>query len=148
MKCSRCQHNNEAGSRFCEEWAAPQARACVRCGRLLSATAKFCPECAQPSAPTPIPHDWPDLVIGLCAGGVSSARVLSSCATGTLQAPGKDLLYFGYVTLATLGYGDVVPVSDGARSQAVLESLCGTIYMAILVARLIGLHLTHTGSQG
>ena len=68
-------------------------------------------------------------------------------AVGMLQAPGKDLLYFSYVTLATLGYGDVVPVTDGARSLAVLEGLCGTIYMAILVARLIGLHLSQTGSQ-
>ncbi len=63
-------------------------------------------------------------------------------STGILQAPAKELLYFSYVTLATLGYGDVVPVTDGARSLAVLESLCGTIYMAILVDRLIGLHLS------
>jgi hypothetical protein len=62
---------------------------------------------------------------------------------GARRATGKDLLYFSYVTLATLGYGDVVPVTDGARSLAVLEGLCGTIYMAILVARLIGLHLAH-----
>jgi hypothetical protein len=67
-------------------------------------------------------------------------------AVAARQATGKDLLYFSYVTLATLGYGDVVPVTDGARSLAVLEGLCGTIYMAILVARLIGLHLAHTGS--
>jgi hypothetical protein len=67
-------------------------------------------------------------------------------AGGTRRATGKDLLYFSYVTLATLGYGDVVPVTDGARSLAVLEGLCGTIYMAILVARLIGLHLAHAGS--
>ena len=66
--------------------------------------------------------------------------------TGMLHTPAKELLYFSYVTLATLGYGDVVPVTDGARSLAVLESLCGTIYMAILVARLIGLHLSQTGS--
>jgi hypothetical protein len=64
-------------------------------------------------------------------------------AGATRRATGKDLLYFSYVTLATLGYGDVVPVTDGARSLAVLEGLCGTIYMAILVARLIGLHLAH-----
>jgi hypothetical protein len=67
-------------------------------------------------------------------------------AGGPRRATGKDLLYFSYVTLATLGYGDVVPVTDGARSLAVLEGLCGTIYMAILVARLIGLHLAHAGS--
>jgi len=65
---------------------------------------------------------------------------------GSTRAPAKELLYFSYVTLATLGYGDVVPLTDGVRSLAVLESLCGTIYMAILVARLIGLHLSQTGS--
>jgi len=49
MKCSRCQHENEAGALFCEECAAPLARACSNCGRQLSATAKFCPACAHPT---------------------------------------------------------------------------------------------------
>ena len=49
MKCPRCQHANEAGAKFCEECAAPLARACVQCGRPLSPTAKFCPECAHPT---------------------------------------------------------------------------------------------------
>jgi hypothetical protein len=62
---------------------------------------------------------------------------------GPRPASANELLYFSYVTLATLGYGDVVPVTDVARSLAVLESLCGTIYLTILVARLIGLHLAH-----
>src|SRR5262249_25634560 len=57
MKCPRCQQENEAGAKFCEECAAPLARTCGNCGRQLSATAKFCPECAHPagsaaSAPT------------------------------------------------------------------------------------------------
>jgi predicted ATPase/class 3 adenylate cyclase len=57
MKCPRCQHENEAGAKFCEECATPLVRTCTNCGRQLSATAKFCPECAQPasqaaSAPT------------------------------------------------------------------------------------------------
>jgi len=47
MKCPRCQHENEAGAKFCEECAAPLARACAKCGRQLSPTAKFCPECAH-----------------------------------------------------------------------------------------------------
>jgi len=56
MKCPRCQHENEAGAKFCEECAAPLARTCVNCGRQLSATAKFCPECAHPaSAAAPVP---------------------------------------------------------------------------------------------
>jgi hypothetical protein len=67
-------------------------------------------------------------------------------AGGMRSANSLELLYFSYVTLATLGYGDVVPVTDGARSLAVLEAVGGTVYMAILVARLIGLHLAHSGT--
>ena len=67
-------------------------------------------------------------------------------AGGMRSADSLELLYFSYVTLATLGYGDVVPITDGARSLAVLEALGGTVYLAILVARLIGLHLAHSGA--
>ena len=49
MKCSRCQHENEAGAKFCEECAAPLARVCAKCGRTLSPSAKFCSECAHPA---------------------------------------------------------------------------------------------------
>jgi class 3 adenylate cyclase/tetratricopeptide (TPR) repeat protein len=49
MQCPRCQHQNEAGAKFCEECAVPLARVCSGCGRPLSPTAKFCPECAQPT---------------------------------------------------------------------------------------------------
>jgi class 3 adenylate cyclase len=55
MNCPRCRHENEAGAKFCEECAAPLARACARCGRQLSPTAKFCPECAQPTASSAAP---------------------------------------------------------------------------------------------
>ncbi|HEU4371597.1 MAG TPA: adenylate/guanylate cyclase domain-containing protein [Methylomirabilota bacterium] len=57
MKCPRCRHENEAGAKFCEECAAPLARACTKCGRQLSPTAKFCPECAHPTGlpTTPLP---------------------------------------------------------------------------------------------
>ena len=50
MKCSRCQHENPIGAKFCEECATPLARLCSKCGTQLSATAKFCPECAHPVA--------------------------------------------------------------------------------------------------
>jgi predicted ATPase/class 3 adenylate cyclase len=55
MKCSRCQHENRSGAKFCEECAAPLARSCSNCGTQLSAAAKFCPECAHPVAgPAPV----------------------------------------------------------------------------------------------
>jgi len=53
MRCPRCQHENEAGSKFCEECAAPLGRTCGHCGRQLSPTAKFCPECANPTRLAP-----------------------------------------------------------------------------------------------
>ena len=59
MRCSRCQHENEAGAKFCEECAAPLARTCGNCGRQLSATAKFCPECAHPTGSPPGGHQAP-----------------------------------------------------------------------------------------
>ena len=51
LKCPRCQHENRSGAKFCEECAAPLARACTNCGAQLSATAKFCSECAHPAGP-------------------------------------------------------------------------------------------------
>src|SRR4029434_4768156 len=58
MKCPRCQLETRPGAKFCEECAAPLARACVNCGAQLSATAKFCSECAHPagSAASPAPQ--------------------------------------------------------------------------------------------
>jgi len=50
MKCSRCQHENPSGAKFCEECASSLTRTCANCGTQLSATAKFCPECAHPVA--------------------------------------------------------------------------------------------------
>ena len=49
MKCARCEHENRLGAKFCEECAAPLARACANCGAELSPTAKFCSECAHPA---------------------------------------------------------------------------------------------------
>ena len=50
------------------------------------------------------------------------------------------LLYFSVVSLTTVGYGDVSPVSDIARSTAALEGLFGTLYLAVMIARLVSLH--------
>jgi hypothetical protein len=59
MKCPRCQHQNEAGAKFCEECATPLAGACTKCGRQLSPAAKFCPECAQPTGLSAGPSQAP-----------------------------------------------------------------------------------------
>jgi len=60
-------------------------------------------------------------------------------AVETGRAP--DLFYFSFVTLTTLGYGDITPVSDTAQTVAVLEAVVGQLYLAITIARLVGLHI-------
>jgi hypothetical protein len=49
-----------------------------------------------------------------------------------------ELLYYSFVTLTTVGYGDIVPASRVARSLAILEMLAGQLYLAAFVARLVG----------
>ena len=46
-------------------------------------------------------------------------------------------IYFSFVTLASLGYGDVLPVSDPARGLAVIEAVGGQLYLAVMVARMV-----------
>ena len=48
------------------------------------------------------------------------------------------LKYFSFVTLTTLGYGDISPISSQTRSLSVLEAFIGQIYLAVLIARLVG----------
>ena len=50
------------------------------------------------------------------------------------------LLYFSFVSITTMGYGDILPVSALARSFASLEGVFGTLYLAVMIARLVGLH--------
>jgi hypothetical protein len=58
-----------------------------------------------------------------------------------------QLRYFSFATLTTLGYGDILPRSSTARTMAVLEAVMGQIYLAVLVARLVGLHIVHENSS-
>jgi hypothetical protein len=54
--------------------------------------------------------------------------------------PLSDMVYFSFVTLATLGYGDIVPLSGSARGLAVLEAVIGQMYLVVVVARLVSLY--------
>ncbi len=51
-----------------------------------------------------------------------------------------ELTYFSFVTLTTSGFGDIVPVLPHARSLVNLEQICGTLFVAILIARLAGIY--------
>lgn len=60
----------------------------------------------------------------------------------------SDLIYFSFVTLATLGYGDITPVNPLARSLAYFEAIVGQFYLAILVAGLVTAHLNRNKKFG
>ena len=59
-----------------------------------------------------------------------------------------EILYFSFVTLATLGYGDVAPAHPATRTIAVAEAITGLLYMAILVARFVSLMAIHDPRTG
>lgn len=60
---------------------------------------------------------------------------------------GNSLIYFSLVCLTTIGYGDILPVSELARPLSVLEGVFGTLYLAVMIARLVGLHLQSGGKE-
>jgi hypothetical protein len=52
--------------------------------------------------------------------------------------------YYSFVTLTTLGYGDITPLTPVARSLSLLEAITGQLYIAILIARLVGIHIAQS----
>jgi voltage-gated potassium channel len=57
-------------------------------------------------------------------------------------------LYFSFVTLATLGYGDIVPRTDIARGLVIVEAVGGQLFLAVLVARLVSVYGRKDRSPG
>ncbi len=55
-----------------------------------------------------------------------------------------DWAYFSFVTLTTVGYGDITPVARLARTLAILEALVGQLYPAVIIARLVSLQVSKT----
>jgi voltage-gated potassium channel Kch len=65
----------------------------------------------------------------------------SSAFRGLGTADAMEWTYYSFVTLTTVGYGDITPVSPAARSLAITESITGLMYVAILISRLVALSL-------
>jgi voltage-gated potassium channel Kch len=78
------------------------------------------------------------IFLGLFYWVLEQIRPGSFAATSALSRVGA--IYFSFVTLATLGYGDIVPRSDVARGLAIVEGVGGQLFLAVLVARLVGLY--------
>jgi hypothetical protein len=61
---------------------------------------------------------------------------------GLQSGDNKEFLYFSFVSLTTVGYGDITPAIPLSRSLANLESLLGQLYPAILIARLVSMEFS------
>jgi hypothetical protein len=66
---------------------------------------------------------------------------------GDLLPQKSSFIYFSFVTLTTLGYGDILPVSSMARSLAIFFSVTGQLYLAMIIAMLVGKYIGKTSKN-
>jgi len=86
---------------------------------------------------------WYSVLYFLEPGSFSEGHDLATF--GQRAMPGE--LYYSLVTLTTLGYGDVAPLTTAARMSAALEAVFGQIYVIVLVARLVGLNVSQVATD-
>jgi len=85
------------------------------------------------------------LLLGL--GWAQAYKIVSYLRPDSFQSAvanfssGVNWHYFSFVTLTTLGYGDIVPIRPLARSLAIGEALTGQLYLTVLIARLVALEV-------
>jgi len=93
------------------------------------------------------------LLLGLMWGFLYQAIALkdagafmraSSAVADSVHVFKKDLIYFSFTTLTTVGYGDIAPVHPGARMLAVLEAIVGQLFPAILISWLVSMQIMHS----
>lgn len=60
-------------------------------------------------------------------------------------SPGSEyaFIYYSFVTLTTLGYGEITPANHWSQTFAWMEAVTGQLFLAILIARMVGLHIAH-----
>jgi len=69
-----------------------------------------------------------------------SFQITASPAHGTRV----HFIYYSFVTITTVGYGDILPVSLTARAFSIVEMIVGQVYLVVLIARLVGINITQS----
>lgn len=77
----------------------------------------------------------------LLAAFVPEAFAIAGVAATNDQIQSR-LIYYSFVTLTSLGYGDITPLHPYARSLATMEALAGNLFLTVLIARLVGLEMS------
>ena len=63
---------------------------------------------------------------------------------GQIEAGRRLYIYYSFVTITTLGYGDITPTTDLSNTFSFLEAVTGQLYIAILIARLVGIQIAQS----
>jgi voltage-gated potassium channel Kch len=90
------------------------------------------------------------LLLGLAWGSAYELVLVLRPDAFRFAEPHHDpmtLLYYSFVTLTTVGYGDVTPLAPAARSLAIAEALIGQLFPAVLIARLVSMELASKRSR-
>lgn len=76
--------------------------------------------------------------------------ILEKTGPGTFTSPGDfsrlSGIYFSFITLATVGYGDVLPRTDVARGLVIFEAVGGQLFLAVFIARLLSMYSVPKGN--
>jgi hypothetical protein len=90
------------------------------------------------------------VLFGLLAGECNQVIYFldHTAFTGNVDpSDNADIRYFSYVTITTLGYGDIAPVSQVARASAVFFSLTAQIYLAVVIALIVGKYVSYSDKK-
>ncbi len=94
------------------------------------------------------------ILLGLCWANLYGLIELMSPSSFVFSNPAilrpfewSDYLYYSFVTLTTLGYGDIVPIAPQARSCAILEAIAGVIFIAVMVSKTVGLYVSSVRAE-
>ena len=81
-------------------------------------------------------------------------QILESFSPGSFSIPDGPIqykrilfLYFSLVTITTLGYGDMTPLTDQAAGLAAVEALIGQMYLVVMVAWLVGMYVSRRSKK-
>lgn len=88
-------------------------------------------------------------VIESLTPGAFSVQLQHSDVDSQIVYPGaiSIFIYYSFVTMTTLGYGDIVPLTNVARTVSIFEAVLGQLFLAILIARLVGLRIQHAAQE-
>ncbi len=84
------------------------------------------------------------LLFTLIEGIRPQSFLIADVQGASIREISTHLTYYSFVTLTTLGYGDITPLTPTAKAFSFVEAVFGQIYLAVLIARLVGLHIVHS----